>query len=66
MSVERHEMHEQDVGAYLLGALSDEEHTRFVSHLRECHVCRDEVERLQPGRRCAAALGDPAGRPRAA
>ena len=47
MSVERHEMHEQDVGAYLLGALSDEEHTRFVRHLRECHVCRDEVDRLQ-------------------
>ena len=47
MSVERHDMHEQDVGAYLLGALSDEEHTRFVRHLRECHVCRDEVDRLQ-------------------
>ena len=47
MSVERHEMHEQDVGAYLLGALSDEEQTRFVRHLRECHVCRDEVDRLQ-------------------
>lgn len=47
MSVERHEMHEQDVGAYVLGALSDEEHTRFVRHLRECHVCRDEVDRLQ-------------------
>ena len=31
----------------MLGALSDEEHTRFVRHLRECHVCRDEVDRLQ-------------------
>jgi len=48
MSVERHDMHEQDIGAYLLGALSDEEHTRFVRHLRECHVCRDEADRLQP------------------
>jgi len=47
MSVERHDIHEQDVGAYVLGALSDEEHTRFVRHLRECHVCRDEVDRLQ-------------------
>ncbi len=40
-------MHEEDVGAYVLGALSDEEHMRFVGHLRECHVCRDEVDRLQ-------------------
>lgn len=47
MSVERHDMNEQEIGAYLLGALSDEEHTRFVGHLRECHVCRDEVDRLQ-------------------
>lgn len=47
MSVEAHEMHEQDTGAYVLGALSDEEHTRFVRHLRECHVCRDEVDRIQ-------------------
>ena len=47
MSVERHEMHEQDIGAYVLGALSDEEHTRFVRHLVECPVCRDEVDRLQ-------------------
>jgi anti-sigma-K factor RskA len=47
MNVERHELYEEDAGAYLLGALSDEEHTRFVRHLRECHICRDEVDRLQ-------------------
>ena len=47
MSVESHEMFEQDTGAYVLSALPDEEHTRFVRHLRECHVCRDEVDRLQ-------------------
>lgn len=47
MSVERHEIYEQDSGAYVLGALSDEEHTRFVRHLLECHVCRDEVDRLE-------------------
>ena len=47
MSLERHEMYEQDIGAYVLGALSDEEHTRFVRHLVECPVCRDEVDRLQ-------------------
>ena len=65
MSVERHEMHEQDVGAYLLGALSDEEHTRFVSHLRECHLCRDDVDRLQPAvdalPRSVTPLAAPAG-----
>ncbi len=47
MSIQSHEMHEQDAGAYVLGALSDEESTRFVRHLRECPVCRDEVDRLQ-------------------
>jgi anti-sigma-K factor RskA len=47
MSFERHELIQEDCGAYVLGALSDEEHTRFVRHLRECPVCRDEVDRLQ-------------------
>ena len=47
MSVESHEIHEQDVGAYVLGALSEGEATRFIRHLRECPVCRDEVDRLQ-------------------
>src|SRR5438552_487301 len=47
MSFERHELIQEDCGAYVLGALSDEEHTRFVRHLTECPVCRDEVERLQ-------------------
>jgi anti-sigma-K factor RskA len=47
VSIERHDIHEPDTGAYVLGALSDDEHARFVRHLRECHVCRDEVDRLQ-------------------
>jgi len=48
MSVERHQMHEEDVGAYLLRALSDVEHRRFEAHLEECPVCQDEVSRLRP------------------
>jgi anti-sigma-K factor RskA len=47
VSFERHEIVQEDCGAYVLRALSDEEHTRFVGHLRECPVCRDEVDRLQ-------------------
>ena len=41
MSVEQHEIHEQSVGAYLLGALDDVEAANFERHLEECHVCRD-------------------------
>jgi len=48
MSVERHQMHEEDVGAYLLYALSDVEQQRFEAHLEECAVCQDEVSRLRP------------------
>jgi anti-sigma-K factor RskA len=47
MSVERHEICEQDIGAYLLGALSEVEERRVEQHLEECHICRDEVERLR-------------------
>ncbi len=48
MSVARHELFEHDVGAYLLGALSEVEERRFEAHLHECPVCDDEVERLRP------------------
>jgi anti-sigma-K factor RskA len=48
VSVEQHEIHEQSVGAYLLGALSDVERHAFEGHAEECHVCRDELERLRP------------------
>lgn len=47
MSVERHEIFEQDVGAYLLRALDEVEERRFESHLGECPVCQDEVARLR-------------------
>ncbi len=48
MSVERHQIHEEDVGAYLLRALSDVEQRRFEAHLENCVVCQDEVSRLRP------------------
>ncbi len=46
MSPEEHELYELDTGAYALGALEESEQTRFISHLRSCHLCRDEVDRL--------------------
>lgn len=46
MSAEQHSLFEEDTGAYVLGALEEAEQTRFVGHLRTCHVCRDEVDRL--------------------
>ena len=48
MSVERHQAQEENVGAYLLGALTEIELRAFERHLGECPVCRDEVERLRP------------------
>ncbi|HEV2724110.1 MAG TPA: anti-sigma factor [Thermoleophilaceae bacterium] len=48
MSVERHDIQQENVGAYLLGALTDVEERAFVRHLDECPVCSDEVARLRP------------------
>lgn len=48
MSVERHNIYEVDVGAYLLRSLSEVEEQRFEAHLEECPVCQDEVDRLRP------------------
>ncbi len=48
MSVERHDIFSDGIGAYLLGALDEAELASFEGHLHECHVCRDEVERLRP------------------
>lgn len=48
MNVERHQAQEENVGAYVLGALTDVEVRAFERHLEECPVCRDEVERLLP------------------
>ena len=48
-----HVTYEENIGAYLLGALEDGEREAFEAHLSGCVVCREEVDRLAPA---AAAL----------
>jgi anti-sigma-K factor RskA len=43
-----HARHQDDMGAYLLGALNDLERQAFERHLRGCSECQDELERLRP------------------
>jgi anti-sigma-K factor RskA len=43
-----HERYGEDVGAYLLGALTELERSAFERHLMGCDACRDEVEWLRP------------------
>jgi anti-sigma-K factor RskA len=47
MSARDHERFRDDVGAYLLGALDEGEGQAFETHLKTCHICRDDVERLR-------------------
>lgn len=47
MSAADHERYGDDAGAYLLGALSEDELESFEAHLSECVVCREEVESLR-------------------
>jgi anti-sigma factor RsiW len=39
--------HGDDAGAWVLGALPDDEHARFAAHLDGCEACRREVAELQ-------------------
>lgn len=43
-----HARYSDDVGAYLLGAMSELERKGFERHLAGCAECQDEVERLRP------------------
>ncbi len=43
-----HTRHQDDVGAYLLGALNDLERQAFERHLARCDECQEELARLQP------------------
>ena len=43
-----HVRHQDDVGAYLLGALNDLERQAFERHLRGCPECQEELARLRP------------------
>jgi anti-sigma-K factor RskA len=48
MSTGDHTTFKDEVGAYLLGALSDAERASFEGHLVDCSECRQEIERLRP------------------
>jgi anti-sigma factor RsiW len=39
--------HRDDAGAWVLGALPDDERERFAAHLPGCEICRREVAELQ-------------------
>ncbi len=48
MSDERpHEVCGEDAAPYVLGALSEAEHSAFLAHIESCAVCREEVAALQ-------------------
>jgi len=43
-----HTSYQEDIGAYVLGALTDLERQAFERHLKGCPDCRGEIERLRP------------------
>jgi anti-sigma-K factor RskA/putative zinc finger protein len=43
-----HTTFKDEVGAYLLGALTDAERSAFEEHLATCPECRHELQRLRP------------------
>jgi hypothetical protein len=43
-----HTRYQDDIGAYLLGALNHLERQTFERHLRGCGECQEELERLRP------------------
>jgi anti-sigma-K factor RskA len=43
-----HTSYREEIGAYLLGALTDLERQAFEHHMANCSQCRDEVEQLRP------------------
>jgi anti-sigma factor RsiW len=48
MTTRDHTSYREDIGAYLLGALTDLERQAFERHLEGCAECRGEIERLRP------------------
>lgn len=48
MNTRDHISYREEIGAYLLGALTDLERQAFEQHLEGCAECREEVERLRP------------------
>jgi anti-sigma factor RsiW len=48
VTAREHTSYQEEIGAYLLGALTDLERQAFEQHLEGCAACREEVERLRP------------------
>jgi anti-sigma-K factor RskA/putative zinc finger protein len=48
MTARDHTSYQEEIGAYLLGALTDLERQAFERHLAGCAECRGEIERLRP------------------
>jgi hypothetical protein len=48
VSARDHTSYREELGAYLLGALTDLERQAFERHLAGCAECRGELERLRP------------------
>jgi anti-sigma-K factor RskA len=48
VSTTEHDRHADDVGAYLLGSLTELEQSAFERHLMACAECQQEVARLRP------------------
>jgi anti-sigma-K factor RskA len=48
MTARDHTSYQEEIGAYLLGALTDLERQAFEQHLESCVECRAELERLRP------------------
>ena len=48
MTARDHDSYQEEIGAYLLGALTDLERQAFERHIATCGLCRDELERLRP------------------
>ena len=59
-----HERYEQDIGAYLLGALPALEAEVFERHLMGCDECQDELERLRPAAEALPRAVEPFEPPR--
>jgi hypothetical protein len=47
MTAQDHNHFRDEIGAYLLGALTDSERRAFEQHMNGCPGCRDEVEQLR-------------------
>jgi hypothetical protein len=48
VSARDHTSYQEELGAYMLGALTDLERQAFERHLAGCAECRGELERLRP------------------